>query len=192
MRKNFCIYIFIFSVILLNLLIILSAYNNKSNQEEYFRLHVVANSNSIEDQILKLNVSKKITNYLDSLTKENNITTKEASKKIITDNVNEIIQVANNEIKLYNKDYKASINIGKIYYDEKHSDTINMKEGIYDSIQIVLGEGKGENFWSLIFPYSYNAISTNSDEISGYLNDDKIEIKSGILEDIKKVVKLFS
>ena len=119
MRKNFCIYIFIFSTILLNLLIILSAYSNKTNQEEYFRLHVVANSNSIEDQILKLNVSKKITNYLDSLTKDNNITTKEASKKIITDNVNEIIQVANNEIILNNKDYGASINIGKIYYDEK-------------------------------------------------------------------------
>lgn len=197
MRKNYCLYLFIFSAILLNILIICSSYSAKKKQDNFFRLHVIANSNSIDDQIVKLNVSKKITSYLDSLLKNNNSTNKDGSKKAITENIDEIIEIANNEIKMNNEDYTSYVNIGKISYDEKYSDTINMEEGIYDSVQVVLGDGNGENFWSLIFPYSYNADfsqddSNTSNNLTNYIQADKIEIKSGILEDIKKVVKFFS
>jgi len=194
MKKNYCLYLFIFSVILLNILIIFSSYSTKKKQDNYFRLHVVANSNLIDDQIVKLNVSKKIKNYLNTLLKNNNSTNKDNSKEIITENIDKIIEIANSEIKMNNEDYTSYVNIGKIYYDEKHSDNIHMDKGIYDSIQVVLGEGKGENFWSLIFPYSYNLEFTeiNDNDINDYIQEDKIEIKSGILEDIKKIVKFFS
>lgn len=194
MRKNYCIYIFIFSAILLNLLIIFNSYKTKTHQDNYFRLHIVANSNSIDDQIVKLNVSKKITSYLDSLLENTNTTNKDSSKEVITENINKIIEIANKEIKQNNANYTSYAKIGKISYDEKHSDMINMDKGIYDSVQVVLGDGKGENFWSLIFPYSYSPELTIEDEndIANYIEDDKIQIKSGILEDIQKVVKLFS
>ena len=194
MRKNYCIYIFIFSAILLNLLIICSSFETKTNQDKYFRLHIVANSNSIDDQIIKLNVSKKITNYLALLLENNNSNNKDNSKKIIKEHIEEIIEIANNEIKINNEDYTSYVNIGKISYDEKHSDVIDMEKGIYDSMQVVLGEGKGKNFWSLIFPYSYNAefTITNDDTLENHIENDRIKIKSGILEDMKKVVKFLS
>lgn len=177
---------------LLNILIIYSSYKLNLNQNNYFRLHIVANSNSIDDQIVKLNVSKKITSYLESLTKKNNIKTKANSKKVIINNIDQIIEIANNEVKQNNKDYSSCVNIGKIYYEEKHSDILNMDKGIYDSIQIVLGEGKGENFWSLIFPYSYSVEYIKDNNMINNLYNNKIEIKSGIIKDIKKVVKLLS
>lgn len=194
MRKNYCIYIFIFSVILLNILVIANVYKTIINQNNYFRLHIVANSNSIDDQILKLKVSKKLTNYLEKLLKNNNTINKTDSKKIIVENINQILEIANNEIKTNNINYTAYANIGKISYEKKYSDSITMDKGIYDSIQIVLGDGKGENFWSLIFPYSYNSniIENNNNTASKYIDNTDIEIKSGFFEDIKKVVKFFS
>lgn len=198
MRKNYCIYIFIFSVILLNLFILNKLVETKNNQEDYFRLHVVANSNSIDDQIVKLKVSKKVTKYINTFINTNTAEKNYAKGKII-DNIDEILEIANAEIKNNNTNYSAYANIGKISYDKKYSEQLDMKKGIYDSVQIVLGEGKGENFWSLIFPYVYanyeeeNIKNDYNDKTnSNNITKNNIKIKSGILADIKKVVKFFS
>lgn len=193
MRKNFCVYVCIFSFIILNILLIFNSINLSNNQNSYFRLHIVANSNSIEDQITKLNVSKKVTSYIEQILDSCNYN-KNESKSIIISNLNQILEIANNEIKTNNKDYTSYANIGKISYEDKYSDVIDMEEGIYDSIQIVLGDGKGENFWSLIFPYSYDCqmLQDSNNNISNTLESNNVKIKSGIIEDIKKVVKLFS
>ena len=188
MRKNYSIYIFTFCLILLNILIIFNCYKAKNKQDNYFRLHVVANSNSIDDQITKLNVSKKINNYISYLFDSNKTYSKNDTKNIIIENIDNILDIANSEIKMCNEDYSSYANIGKISYDKKYSAVIDMDKGVYDSVQIVLGNGKGENFWSIIFPYSYNAELTDSND----LDEKDIEIKSGIIENIKKVVKFFS
>jgi len=194
MKKKIPLYLFILTLTLLNIFLLLNSIHSKNNQDEYFRLHVVANSNSVDDQIIKLNVVKKINNYLSSLYNATNYSTsnlakKDNAKKLIQNNVNNILEVANNELDNQNASYNCYAKIGKIAYEEKYSDDINMTEGIYDSIQIILGNGEGENFWSLIFPYSYNSnFDINSNE--NILNND-ITIKSGILEAIKEVVKTF-
>lgn len=195
MKKKYSLYIFILCLILLNFILLFSAITSKNNQDNYFRLHVVANSNSVDDQIIKLNVVKKVNNYLDTLYEStdyfpSNLTKKNSAKKLVSDNISTILEIANRELNKHNASYSCYANIGRISYEEKTSDIINMDEGIYDSIQIVLGNGDGENFWSLIFPYSYNA---NFDITDGSnLENSDIQIKSGILETLKKVVKTFS
>ena len=188
MKKNYPLYICIFCAILLNIFILSNSLKSKENQDNYFRLHIVANSNSVDDQIAKLNVVKKIENYLNKLYSNSNITEKEYSKSLIEDNIDNILKVANDELKNQNASYSCYANIGKLNYSKKTSDKITMDKGIYDSVQIVLGDGAGENFWSLIFPYSYNenynVIKTNEEILNS-----KLEVKSGILETLKKVVK---
>ena len=188
MRKIYTLYIFVFSLILLNAIILFNCYKSKNNQDNYFRLHVVANSNSIDDQITKLNVAKEVNKYISNLFGNEKIYNKINTKNIVIENIDDILEVANNEISKCNENYTSYANVGKISYDKKYSDTIDMDKGIYDSIQIVLGDGKGENFWSLIFPYSYNTELTAFKD----LNANDIELKSGILENIQKVVKIFS
>jgi len=192
MNKNYPLYICIMFFILLNISLLFTNINSKNKENNYFRLHIVANSNSIEDQITKLNVSKKINTFLNELYSSNQSTIygtdKNSVKKIIENNIDNILEVANNELKNQNANYSCYANIGKIKYDEKKSDIINMDKGIYDSIKLVLGNGNGENYWSLIFPYSYNPnfnIENNSDKII----EENIEVKSGLLEIIEKVVK---
>lgn len=187
MRKKYPLYICIFCFLILNIFLIYNNIKNNYNQKHYFRLHVVANSNSLDDQIIKLNVVKKINSYLDSISKEVYAESKDKTRLIITDNINHLLKTTNSELKVQNAEYSCYANIGKISYDEKKSDSIDMANGIYDSVQIVLGEGKGENFWSLIFPYSYDPnYNINNDNP---LSNKNIKIKSGILDTITKVVK---
>lgn len=195
MKRNYPLFISIFSFILLNIFILFNCINIQRNQNDFFRLHVVANSNSIDDQIIKLNVTKKVNSYLSTLYKtidfpNDKISNKENLKHIITNNINDILEIANNELKNQNTDYSCYANIGKISYEEKKSHIINMEEGIYDSIQLVLGNGNGENFWSLIFPYSYNDAFNIVTTTESFSNED-IQVKSKIIYSLKKIVKTF-
>lgn len=86
-----------------------------------------------------------------------------------------------------------------MYYDEKTKDGVQMAEGIYDSLKIVIGEGKGENWWSLIYPNTYDSVVIY-DEQGNNKNDDthhlttsdiisskNISIKFGIVEFFKNL-----
>lgn len=188
MDKKYCIYICVFSFILLNIFLLIQCFKTKHNQEDYFRLHIVANSNSIDDQIVKLKISKAVTNYINKIC-NSNYKSSTSAKKNIKNNINYILEIANNELKENNVEYVAYANIGKISYAEKHSNTLDMEEGIYDSVQIILGNGNGENFWSLIFPYAYDPNSAIPEEELKSENSS-IEIKFGIIETLKKMVKL--
>lgn len=188
MNKKYCMYICIFSFILLNILLLGNCFKIKQNQENYFRLHIVANSDLIDDQITKLKVSKKITNYLNSIC-NSNLSDSYATQKEIESNIPEILEIANNELKENGMSYEAYAKVGKISYEEKHSEMLDMEKGTYNSVQIILGNGNGENFWTLIFPY---ADITNNEENQIDFDNNDIEIKSGILETLKKVAKSFS
>lgn len=189
MKKNYPLFICIICFLILNILLIISNINSQSNQDNYFRLHIVANSNSVNDQIIKLNVVKKVNNYLNSLCNSNaQLNNKNDTKTLIINNIDSILDVANSELNRQNTAYTCYANIGKISYDEKKSDLINMDKGTYDSIQIILGDGKGENFWSLIFPYSYNPNYDITDN-NTILPYNEIKLESKILKTLKKVVK---
>lgn len=169
LKENIPLFIFLLSFILLNVHLIFATNINENNSKNYFRIHVVANSDSIDDQILKLNVSKKVDEYICEITKD--LETKEDYKKCVTTHIQDILVVANNVLKDNNINYKVKAYIGNMYYDEKIKDSITMESGIYDSLKIVIGNGEGENWWSLIFPYAI--LEENEDNIC--LEDIKTE-----------------
>jgi stage II sporulation protein R len=127
---------------------------NISYNNNLFRLHVVGNSNSVEDKIVKLKISSKINDYIYKVIDSN--INKEKLYEILKSKSNEILDICNEELRKNNKNYLATVNIGKIYYDKKDNIYSSMNEGIYDSIRIVLGEGKGENFFDILLPNKKN------------------------------------
>lgn len=169
LKQNIPLFIFLLSFILLNVHLIFATNINENNSKNYFRIHVVANSDSIDDQILKLNVSKKVDEYICEITKD--LETKEDYKKCVTTRIQDILVVANNVLKDNSANYKVKAYIGNMYYDEKIKDSFTMESGIYDSLKIVIGNGEGENWWSLIFPYTI--LEENEDNIC--LEDIKTE-----------------
>ena len=150
--KKACLYVFLFAIILLNLTIIHATNQNNYNINSFFRIHVVANSDSIDDQLLKLKVAKQVDEYIRVIVPEN--ISKDEAKKVISNNIYNILEICENTINENNKDYSVKAYIGNIKYDYKTYNDHKFNPGIYDSLKIVLGQGKGNNWWSLIYPGS--------------------------------------
>ena len=192
-QKHITFLIAIFSFILLNTLVAFNIYKTKFISKDIFRLHVVANSNSIEDQIIKLKAESKIKEYISNF----NINNKNELKNEIEKNKDEILQIANNTICENDNKYTSSIKIGKISYDKKDNMQTQMYSGTYDSASVILGSGNGKNIWSIIFPNDstiekIKELDTIIPGISNiYNHDEEIEtddkqINSLILDFLKK------
>lgn len=134
-------------IILFILTIILSVNKEKNNfmiPDEALRIRVVANSNSLEDQLLKTKVKNNVETELYTLLKDT--TSYKSAKNILKNN----IEIINKKISEYTEDYQ--INIGKNYFPEKEYKGVSYKAGKYDSLVITLGKGMGNNWWCVLFP----------------------------------------
>lgn len=181
-RLKLTLYIFIFAFFVLNITLILNIVKAKNNVDNYFRLHVVANSDSISDQMLKLKVTKNINEYVKELTK--NTTNKKECITVIQNNIYNILYVAQNTITNNNSNYKVSALIGNIKYDDKKYNNELMKAGTYNSLKVTIGKGNGQNWWTLLYPSLPNELS-----IDDTLSNENIQFKSKILELINNIFK---
>lgn len=186
-------FLFITAFVILNMYILYSTYVSNIRQEQYFRIHVVANSDSICDQLLKYDIANELDKYMTTLFENKNVN-KETSKKIIEENVESILDICETEIANSSLAYPVYANIGNIYYDEKVKDDVHMEQGVYDSLEIVIGEGKGQNWWSLIYPNAYDSIAIyeENDDItnlttSDVISSENISYKLGIIQFFKKL-----
>lgn len=177
------IYIFIFCIFILNVILLFSGYSKikqNSYNSSYLRFHVTANSNSINDQMLKYKIASNITNYINNLG-INSTYSKEKVKTTILNNISNILNLAKKIVKDDNKNYDVKAKIGNIYYTKREKNVINetlsMDSGIYDSINIVIGEGNGKNYWSLIYPYSYDCFF----DIENYNQIEDVSIDNSLL-----------
>ena len=142
-------------VILLTIYILISAFsyvstvsNNISNS--VFRLHVIANSDSEDDQSLKYKVRDDLIKYMNSLTK--NITSKEAAIEIAKQHKNDFYTIAKNTIKENGYNYDVKIDIGNSYFPTKYYGDISLPAGYYDALKVEIGEASGQNWWCVMFP----------------------------------------
>ena len=118
--------------------------------KEAIRLRVVANSYSKYDKQIKMKVSEQLQQDIYKLVK-NTKKVEEAREKITNnlDNIDKSIkQVLINEN--YPLDYK--INYGDNYFPAKEYKKIKYEAGYYESVLVTLGEGKGKNWWCVLFP----------------------------------------
>ena len=119
-------------------------------QDSVFRLHVIANSNSAEDQNLKYIVRDKVLEYI------NNISGSQKSKedviRLANENIDEIQKIAENTIHEKGYDYSIKLNIGNFAFPTKTYGDISFPAGYYDALKIEIGEAKGQNWWCVMFP----------------------------------------
>ena len=114
------------------------------------RIRILANSNSEYDQTVKNELRENIQSYVyDLLKNTNSITT---ARGIITSKLNEISNRTGNFLKLKNYNLPYKINFGYNYFPEKIYRGVTYDEGYYESLLITLGDGKGDNWWCVLFP----------------------------------------
>ncbi|MDR1773813.1 MAG: stage II sporulation protein R [Clostridioides sp.] len=119
-------------------------------KNKLIRFHVLANSDSIEDQNLKLNVRDEVINYLQPRLQESaDITESEA---IITKEMKNINQICERVIEKNSYNYSVTTNLTYSNFPTKQYANIVLPSGRYKTLKIVIGEGKGKNWWCVMFP----------------------------------------
>lgn len=122
--------------------------NNLENN--IFRLHILANSDSNEDQSLKLKVRDNIISYLEE--KCDNCKSKDDFINITSLNLENLKNIAENTIAEYDFNYSVKIEIGNFYFPTKHYGNISLPAGYYDGLKIKIGKAEGQNWWCSLFP----------------------------------------
>ena len=118
--------------------------------DSVFRLHVIANSDSKEDQELKYIVRDALINYMNSLCK--NCTSKEQAINLAIENKNTFLEIANKTIQEEGFSYTVDIEIGNFEFPTKNYGDISLPAGYYDALRVKIGEAKGQNWWCVMFP----------------------------------------
>lgn len=139
--------------------------------EKVLRLHILANSDSTKDQDLKLKVKNYfIENTADLFSGK----TLEENIEIASCNIGYIEALCNRCITENGFDYKAKVSVLKEYYDTRVYDDFTLPAGIYNSIKIEIGEGRGHNWWCIVFPSV--CLSACTESMNDYLTDDEMKL----------------
>lgn len=122
--------------------------NNLS--DAVFRLHVLANSDSSEDQELKLKVRDGLLDYMNKIC--SNCSTKEEAISLAISHTENFQNIAEQIILENGFDYSVKININNFYFPTKNYGDISLPAGFYDALRVEIGEAKGQNWWCVMFP----------------------------------------
>lgn len=131
----------------------LASYANgvvKGLADNLIRFHVVANSDSPEDQQVKRIVRDHIIEYMNERLKHSRDI--EQTKNIIISELQTIEKLAGDEAKKAGKEYDAEASLGQFPFPTKVYGDITLPAGKYQALRVVLGEGRGTNWWCVLFP----------------------------------------
>lgn len=119
-------------------------------KDSIIRFHVIANSDSEEDQNLKLKVKNKVIEYLyDKLDKSESL---EESRQIIKDNMEDVKKIASQVINNSNYSYDVKVELGRENFPDKAYGNIVLPQGNYEAFRVIIGQGEGKNWWCVMFP----------------------------------------
>lgn len=118
--------------------------------KEVFRFHVLANSDSKEDQVLKMQVKEAVLAYMRrELPESDNV---ETTKKWARANTGEIVQLAEQVIQEEGYSYSVMAEVTTCEFPEKTYGDITFPPGEYEALRIEIGEAKGQNWWCVLYP----------------------------------------
>lgn len=123
----------------------LTAYSDDiSNElaEGIVRLHIIANSDSEEDQNVKLLVRDAVLSEMEQF----------ENKEDIPSALSDFEKIANEVLAENGFDYFASAEYGNFEFPTKYYDNFALPKGNYDAVRIKLGKAEGHNWWCVLFP----------------------------------------
>lgn len=117
---------------------------------EIIRFHVIANSDSIRDQSVKLKVKDAV---VESLTKKmREVQTKEEARIVIKSELSNMENIANNILLEEGENYKATASLTRQDFPVKLYGDMSFPAGNYEAVRIQLGKSEGKNWWCVMFP----------------------------------------
>lgn len=157
---------------------------------EVFRLHILANSDSEEDQALKLKVRDDILSAGAKLFSSSE--SLDETIKLCEDNIELFKNTAKECLRKNGCDYNVDVYVDKEYFNTRKYDDFTLPSGIYNALKIVIGKGEGHNWWCVMFP-AICLSGVTDDKMNDYLSKDEQElINSDSKYEIRfKVVEIY-
>ncbi|MCD7736454.1 MAG: stage II sporulation protein R [Lachnospiraceae bacterium] len=118
--------------------------------KEVLRFHVLANSDSEEDQSIKYQVRDVVLAWMSEAAAE--LTDREAALQFLSENLSQIEAVADGVLDEQGVSYRASAEISKSYFPDRTYGDCSFPAGWYEALRIELGEARGQNWWCLLYP----------------------------------------
>lgn len=144
-------------------------------RNKVLRMHVIANSDEDYDQKLKLKVRDAVLNEGRELF-DGSLTVNDAEEKIIP-NIERLEKTALKAIRDEGFDYDVKICVVNEFFKTRvYENSVTLPAGEYTAVKVVIGEGKGKNWWCVMFPPMCLPAANNNTEIDDVLNSDEMNI----------------
>lgn len=168
--------------------------------QNVLRLHIPANSDSDEDQQVKLAVRDELISRSEDIFAD--CITREEVLAAASDNLDQFESIADEVLAENGFDYTAEAELAEMHFDKRIYGDLTVPEGDYTALRITLGSGEGHNWWCVMYPplclpcFADKSEEEMFDECCGYIseeeedmlkNPDKIEAKLYIAELIEKI-----
>ncbi len=142
-------------------------------RDSVLRLHIIANSDAEDDQALKL----KVRDALLSLSADyfKGCETRDDSEIAAKAHLDDLKAEAQRVINENGYDYNVSVSVGEAFFGTRRYDKFTLPAGNYDALRVVIGEGRGHNWWCVMFPPVCLPAATGA-QIGDALNDRDTEV----------------
>lgn len=164
--------------------------------DDTIRLHILANSNSIEDQALKIEIRDRL------LTKYGRLLSESKSLGEAENTMTELLPEIEDSARMWIVElgycYGVKATLTTEWYETREYEDFSLPAGYYTSLRVIIGEGDGRNWWCVMYPPLCMDIATESapadDGLIDYTKEEitlikkqKYNIKFKILEDLSRV-----
>lgn len=169
---------------------------------DIIRLHVVANSDTKEDQSIKLVVKDKIVSYLQE--RMDAAMTQEEAYAYLTENLAALEEYVNSVLKQIGSVYCANVSLQKEAFDKRIYETFRLPSGVYEALRVNIGKAEGKNWWCVVFPslclpasiedFRDTAVSSGfGTELTNTLSEENgYEIRFYLLDGLGKLENFFT
>ena len=150
---------------------------------ELLRLHVIANGDSVREQAVKLRVRDAVIRTL-----ANDMETAddaEEAKRLTLIREDEIVAAAQNVLREAGEDDTVKVEVGRFAFPLRMYGDLVVPAGEYEAVRIIIGEGKGQNWWCVIFPplcMVDAAAAVSTDEPNDKQEEKRIIYRSKVAE----------
>jgi stage II sporulation protein R len=187
------------SIYVLVITLLLSAIPTDAEASIYgdtIRLHILANSDSEEDQALKISVRDALLlKYGEALRLAGSF---DSAKELMNSLIEEIEKYAEGIIRDMGYSYPVEAILSEEWYETRDYDDFSLPCGYYTSLRILIGEGEGKNWWCVMYPPLCTELASEAapsdDGVIDYTKEELILISRGkynvkfkILEDLSRV-----
>ena len=161
----------------------------ESIPDKVFRLHVLANSDSAEDQALKLRVRDRILEESAGLM--DGVSTREEAEAAAAQSLPKLQAAAEDEIRQAGYAYPVQAEITRMYFPTRQYESVTLPAGEYDALRITIGEAKGKNWWCVLFPALCLPVAEDSAQLSDVLSSGQLDVVQGSYEIRFKAVEWY-